>query len=229
MSRNGQSTIQQNGPTVITTNNNNGSFSSFELSEEFMNCPVCKKTFETPKLLPCLHSFCERCLQNSLQASGIQQGQAFLCPLCRNDCVLPKKGVSALPSNVFIETLQKFRTKKTGVKKANLPRMWDGCPGWGKVYWVRWLALQDLRQDASKSQGDQDSSSCIKRRAEHGWTRQSPQGPVWSIDLREACWTAQALLHRIHLPNTNMHSLQIHIGSWWSQSHSLGTTSHNRG
>jgi len=117
MSRNGQSTIQQNGPTVITTNNNNGSFSSFELSEEFMNCPVCKKTFETPKLLPCLHSFCERCLQNSLQASGIQQGQAFLCPLCRNDCVLPKKGVSALPSNVFIETLQKFRTKKTGVKK----------------------------------------------------------------------------------------------------------------
>uniref|UniRef100_A0A8C7I8U4 RING-type E3 ubiquitin transferase n=1 Tax=Oncorhynchus kisutch TaxID=8019 RepID=A0A8C7I8U4_ONCKI len=52
-------------------------------------------------LLPCLHTFCERCLQNYIPAHSL----TLSCPVCRQTSILPEKGVAALQSNFFITNL----------------------------------------------------------------------------------------------------------------------------
>ncbi|XP_029901887.1 transcription intermediary factor 1-alpha isoform X2 [Myripristis murdjan] len=62
-------------------------------------CPICKLSFHNrePKLLPCLHSFCKRCLPppfRSAEPRRDSQGQvdnskplgAIRCPVCRQEC-----------------------------------------------------------------------------------------------------------------------------------------------
>lgn len=62
-------------------------------------CPVCKLSFHNrePKLLPCLHSFCKRCLPAPFRSADPRrdtQGQldnnkslgAIRCPVCRQEC-----------------------------------------------------------------------------------------------------------------------------------------------
>lgn len=62
-------------------------------------CPICKLSFHNrePKLLPCLHSFCKRCLPAPFRSSDPRrdsQGQvdnnkslgAIRCPECRQEC-----------------------------------------------------------------------------------------------------------------------------------------------
>uniref|UniRef100_A0A8C6KHC7 RING-type E3 ubiquitin transferase n=1 Tax=Nothobranchius furzeri TaxID=105023 RepID=A0A8C6KHC7_NOTFU len=58
-------------------------------------CPVCKLSFHNrePKLLPCLHSFCKKCLPPSTR-SGTEHGvstsnitpASVRCPVCKQDC-----------------------------------------------------------------------------------------------------------------------------------------------
>uniref|UniRef100_A0A8C7HYZ1 RING-type E3 ubiquitin transferase n=1 Tax=Oncorhynchus kisutch TaxID=8019 RepID=A0A8C7HYZ1_ONCKI len=52
-------------------------------------------------MLPCLHTFCERCLQNYIPAHSL----TLSCPVCRQTSILPEKGVAALQSNFFITNL----------------------------------------------------------------------------------------------------------------------------
>ncbi|XP_051976852.1 transcription intermediary factor 1-alpha-like [Xyrauchen texanus] len=51
-------------------------------------CPVCKLSFTSrePKLLPCLHSFCSRCLPAS-SARPAQQLNTIRCPVCQQECM----------------------------------------------------------------------------------------------------------------------------------------------
>ncbi|KAF7648710.1 hypothetical protein LDENG_00152880 [Lucifuga dentata] len=62
-------------------------------------CPICKLSFHNrePKLLPCLHSFCKRCLPPPFRSADPRrdsQGQidnnkplgAIRCPVCRQEC-----------------------------------------------------------------------------------------------------------------------------------------------
>lgn len=62
-------------------------------------CPICKLSFHNrePKLLPCLHSFCKRCLPPPFRSPDPRrdaQGQvdtnkslsAIRCPVCRQEC-----------------------------------------------------------------------------------------------------------------------------------------------
>ncbi|XP_026065377.1 transcription intermediary factor 1-alpha-like isoform X3 [Carassius auratus] len=56
-------------------------------------CPVCKLSFSSrePKLLPCLHSFCKRCLPArntpASTASHGQQVSTIRCPVCQQECM----------------------------------------------------------------------------------------------------------------------------------------------
>ena len=68
-----------------------------------ITCPICQETYKKPRYLPCLHTFCESCLQryinniaeicqklDSLPASifdtkpYVWTGDGFPCPVCRN-------------------------------------------------------------------------------------------------------------------------------------------------
>ncbi|KAK3595640.1 hypothetical protein CHS0354_009606 [Potamilus streckersoni] len=56
-----------------------------------LNCPICLETFESPKVLICLHTFCEKCIckhARSLKGEGIHSS-TITCPICRNPTLAP--------------------------------------------------------------------------------------------------------------------------------------------
>ena len=70
----------------------------------FSACPLCCQRFEDPRLLPCLHTFCKRCLEDTHRRSQ-GQGQAPRCPTCQQGMGLGEKGVDCLPSSFLINDI----------------------------------------------------------------------------------------------------------------------------
>ena len=71
---------------------------------EEVSCSVCMCKFTDPKLLPCLHTFCLKCLSRIQRTSGIQG--IILCPECRREVIIPGSGdLNALPTNFKINRL----------------------------------------------------------------------------------------------------------------------------
>ncbi|KAH3887424.1 uncharacterized protein LOC127843980 [Dreissena polymorpha] len=62
-------------------------------SEEALRCPLCLETFETPRALACLHTFCEPCLEYYIQdlKSSVKDGKLdkIQCPICKHQTVPP--------------------------------------------------------------------------------------------------------------------------------------------
>ncbi|XP_043927411.1 E3 ubiquitin-protein ligase TRIM13 isoform X2 [Protopterus annectens] len=58
-----------------------------ELLEEDLTCPICCCLFEDPRVLPCSHSFCRKCLENILEGNtrGMLWRPPFKCPTCRKE------------------------------------------------------------------------------------------------------------------------------------------------
>uniref|UniRef100_A0A8C2HUM3 Tripartite motif-containing protein 2 n=1 Tax=Cyprinus carpio TaxID=7962 RepID=A0A8C2HUM3_CYPCA len=72
-----------------------------QINKQFLICSICLDRYNNPKVLPCLHTFCERCLQNYIPAHSL----TLSCPVCRQTSILPEKGVAALQSHCFITNL----------------------------------------------------------------------------------------------------------------------------
>ncbi|XP_035680696.1 tripartite motif-containing protein 2-like [Branchiostoma floridae] len=72
-----------------------------QIDKQFLICGICLERYKTPKVLPCLHTFCECCLQTYIP----QESLSLSCPVCRQTSILPQKGVSALQNNFFITGL----------------------------------------------------------------------------------------------------------------------------
>ncbi|KAK3595578.1 hypothetical protein CHS0354_009534 [Potamilus streckersoni] len=56
-----------------------------------LSCPICLETFESPKILTCLHTFCERCIckhVHSVREEGIQL-DGITCPICKSPTISP--------------------------------------------------------------------------------------------------------------------------------------------
>ena len=66
-------------------------------------CPICTETMVDPRVLPCIHTFCFKCLDQLWKDK--QPGVKVPCPMCRTEAVLPVGGVSSLPKNFFVEKL----------------------------------------------------------------------------------------------------------------------------
>ena len=69
-------------------------------------CPICLQTMTNPKILPCIHTFCMKCLQ---QYGGTVQPTTpngdLNCPLCRSPFTVVDGDYSLLPNNYFVEKL----------------------------------------------------------------------------------------------------------------------------
>ncbi|XP_068743648.1 E3 ubiquitin-protein ligase TRIM71-like isoform X2 [Montipora capricornis] len=64
-------------------------------------CPLCHEMFINPRLLPCLHTFCKRCLENLV----VPRSSTLTCPACRTDVILKERGVGAFPPNFVVTTM----------------------------------------------------------------------------------------------------------------------------
>ncbi|ESN95184.1 hypothetical protein HELRODRAFT_179784 [Helobdella robusta] len=106
-------TVTTNNTKNNVDKNNHDDDGDDDDTDDFLHCPCCQNEYNQPKMLPCLHSFCYECLESNLTQNGIGPGEAFLCPICKTQCVVPARGVRAMKSNIFLVTLQEFFHSKT--------------------------------------------------------------------------------------------------------------------
>lgn len=72
------------------------------------SCPACLDTYENPKLLPCLHTFCLKCLQRCPVKNS-----TISCPVCRTSHSIPSiNGLNDFPNDLTIPCSSKAVDKK---------------------------------------------------------------------------------------------------------------------
>ena len=77
---------------------------SLEKLEQEITCSVCQEYYTEPKVLPCLHYYCKKCVLKL--ALRMASGESFSCPECRQETTLPEGGVDELKTAFFINRLQ---------------------------------------------------------------------------------------------------------------------------
>ena len=83
---------------------------------DITECPICTNSYTDPKVLPCIHTFCLKCLNQ--WGKDKQSGDQVSCPFCRKEFVIPVGGLEALPTNFFI-------TKLLDVKEITMSKIKD--------------------------------------------------------------------------------------------------------
>ena len=86
------------------------------ISKQDLTCTVCLDRLKDPRLLPCLHAYCKRCLDGILHKS--REKRKIVCPQCRSGHAVPSSGVGAFPSDMLLESALEFYSLKDEPKKA---------------------------------------------------------------------------------------------------------------
>ncbi|XP_069107259.1 uncharacterized protein [Argopecten irradians] len=88
--------------------------SIIQTAEDQITCTICLEIFQEPKALPCLHSFCKKCISNYIieRHSQNPHRNGYHCPVCRRYVSVPlhmkqnpKRWVDQLVSNHVISTM----------------------------------------------------------------------------------------------------------------------------
>ena len=74
-----------------------------ELERE-ITCGICQEYYTDPKVLPCLHYYCKKCVLRLALRTGT--GKPFSCPVCRCEATLPEGGVDELKTAFFVNRLK---------------------------------------------------------------------------------------------------------------------------
>ena len=108
-----------------------------------MHCPNCGREFQDPKLLPCLHSFCQECLETCLSKAQIGAEECFYCPLCKSRCSVPKGGVASMKKNFLVQSMEAFLSFRNDVlNEENVP-----CGGCGRQGLIKAKAVKCVECD----------------------------------------------------------------------------------
>src|SRR6218665_369735 len=73
--------------------------------EESTTCCICTEIYKYPKLLPCFHTFCMNCIQETGLEQGKTPGDEMPCPMCRRQFKIPSDGFTGLQNNYYAEGL----------------------------------------------------------------------------------------------------------------------------
>ena len=74
-----------------------------EQISDITECPVCAEMMVDPKMLPCIHTFCLKCLNRFL--GDKMPCDKIPCPLCRSEFEIPHGGLEQLQNNIFVQRL----------------------------------------------------------------------------------------------------------------------------
>ena len=86
-----------------------------QINDEFLTCKICYEPFKDPKCLSCLHTFCEECIDqhvNAQRSYKYTDYREFSCPICRKKTVIPSGGVRKLNDNFLISSLSELLLAK---------------------------------------------------------------------------------------------------------------------
>lgn len=81
------------------------------MAGEQMVCPLCLNQADDIRMLPCLHSFCRRCLERAItrdhcpSPTSVEPKDILECPTCGQSVTLNSAGVDTFPSNQFISNI----------------------------------------------------------------------------------------------------------------------------
>ena len=91
-----------------------------------LTCPVCLGQFNSPKTLPCLHSFCLKCIQQL--PVGLEKGKHVIrCPTCRKTAKVPDKGPVDLPTAFVINSLVEIQEQLKKLSVEGKQILCDNC------------------------------------------------------------------------------------------------------
>ena len=105
----------------------NAADQAMEKLSDQLSCSVCLEEYRRPRVLPCLHVFCEACLEKLAVAQGGRLSAP--CPNCRQPAQLPQGGVASLPSAFYIQHLFEVKDaleKVRDPKKAQCDKCGEG-------------------------------------------------------------------------------------------------------
>jgi hypothetical protein len=73
---------------------------------QLITCVICRDLFDDPRLLPCSHTYCRKCIEQMASANNDQ----FECPL-RDGFAISKNEIIALPFNRIARDLLELYRK----------------------------------------------------------------------------------------------------------------------
>ncbi|XP_061179633.1 uncharacterized protein LOC133188277 [Saccostrea echinata] len=85
------------------------------------SCPICLDKIIRPKSFPCLHTFCEKCLQTYISRASVGKDPEkfdFECPICRRVTDRPKEAIAVnewaklFPTNLLVNSLTNLDDEK---------------------------------------------------------------------------------------------------------------------
>ncbi len=123
-----------------------------------LDCAICLQPYTDPKLLPCFHVFCTKCLEKIVVRS--QDGHAITCPKCRRITPLPPNGVTALAPAIYVnnlfeirDTLQKAKQpQKTQCEKCKKATATGFCRDCGKFVCDKCTEIHQLWEELAEHQ-----------------------------------------------------------------------------
>ena len=86
--------------------------------EDITKCSICLEDFVSPRSLPCLHTFCLRCLQGHCMEQD--PGSMSQCPVCRMEFTIPQNGLQGLAVNFVLQDLIATTTRQASAVKSRV-------------------------------------------------------------------------------------------------------------
>jgi len=86
--------------------------------EDITECAICAGDLTDARVLPCVHTFCLKCIEKWSQSS--KPGEKLSCPMCREECEISEGGVAALPQNYFVEKLLEVKKLSTTLAQGEI-------------------------------------------------------------------------------------------------------------
>ncbi|XP_071407742.1 E3 ubiquitin-protein ligase TRIM13 isoform X1 [Pithys albifrons albifrons] len=106
-----------------------GQLDMMELLEEDLTCPICCSLFDDPRVLPCSHNFCRKCLEGILEGNVrnvLWRPSPFKCPTCRKET--PVTGVNSLQVNYSLKGIVEKYNKIKVTPKMPVCKVHSGQP-----------------------------------------------------------------------------------------------------
>ncbi|XP_038056024.1 tripartite motif-containing protein 2-like [Patiria miniata] len=125
----------------------------WKISQGHLECPICCCLFKDPKMLDCLHSFCLKCLEETMSKQK-PETEKITCPVCRREMQVPDGGLQSLSSSFFLSSLvDEVKQQEAVLGDASAPTATCDC-GEGKEATWRCLDCSDnLCQQCLKAHG----------------------------------------------------------------------------
>ena len=81
-----------------------------------LKCSICLELFSDPRVIPCLHTYCLKCLQDLVS----DQKSELSCPKCRTKYEIPKGGVGSYLSDLSILPELEIAKATTEIKQTKI-------------------------------------------------------------------------------------------------------------